>query len=222
MEVRIELSEGKSPAFAKIVLARARVHELDEAGRGERVLAALEDRVAAMPPFSAVAAAPPGRPGRHRRDPPVAVAGGDAALQVTGHPRAGHQARDGAVGQARGTTGSVQDGDRRRAVPARSAGSTRSRTSAVPASCRSIVTFVVAADRERVAAGVPDHAGDEAGVAGVVGDVLVRVRRVQLLGVGDVLVPGGRARSGRTCRRPSCCRTAPSGRCPAAARRAGR
>ena len=70
---------------------------------------------------------------------------------------------------------------------------------------------VGAVDRERAAAGLPDHARGEARVAGVGGDVLRRVGGVQLARGVDVLVPGGRARRCRTGRRRPCCRTAPWG-----------
>ena len=78
---------------------------------------------------------------------------------------------------------------------------------------------VGAVDLVRAAAGLPDQAGGEAGVTGVVGDVDLRVGLVQLAGRVEVLVPGGGHGDACTCRRPSCCRTAPSGRSPSAGRR---
>ena len=91
----------------------------------------------------------------------------------------------------------------------------------VPASAKLMVTLVPSTVYG-LPAGLPDHAGGEAGVAGVVGDVRRSGRRCAASGRPRGTRPRWWAPRCRTCRRPPCCRTAPSGRSPWAGRRCRR
>ena len=165
---------------------RVAVQPAQERGGERRVLRLGRDRLAAAAVLGRDGCAVVGRDRRHA---PVAGRVRDARLEHAGHPRARHERRDRAVAEAlvplvgpagRGREEVLLD----ELVP--DAGP-------LPGALVGEVDgHVGAVDRERTAAGLPDHARREAGVAGVGGDVLRRVGRVQLASRGDVLVPRGR------------------------------